>query len=187
MNSSAKNVEIVCKCKSARLDAGTALVEGTHRTAPSQRKPRPVRSERKFQKKASAHGGVNYLTRAFYSVYNRLGHGLAEVEYEREMAAELRGRGCAVASQRSARVRYGRQKRGRFRPELVVDERVVVEIKARSRILNSHWAQLLHYLRVTGVEVGLILNFGPRPEFKRLDVQTAGKTWSAPFPYVETR
>ncbi len=105
---------------------------------------------------------------AFYSVYNRLGHGLAEVVYEREMAAELRGRGCAVASQRSARVRYGRQKRGRFRPDLVVDERVVVEIKARSRILNSHWAQLLHYLRVTGVEVGLILNVGPRPEFKRL-------------------
>ncbi len=105
---------------------------------------------------------------AFFDAYNRLGPGLAEVVYERDLAAELRRRGCVVVSQRNVYVRYGRERRGRFRPDLVVDERVVVEIKARSRILNSHWAQLLHYLQLADAEVGLILNFGPRAEFKRL-------------------
>lgn len=65
-------------------------------------------------------------------------------------------------------MRYGQTKLGRFRADLLVEGRVLVEIKARSRILKSHWAQLLHYLAVTGKEVGLLLNFGPQPQFKRL-------------------
>ena len=65
-------------------------------------------------------------------------------------------------------MRYGLAKVKRFRADLLVEGKVLVEIKARSRILKGHWAQLLHYLSVTGNEVGLLLNFGPEPRFKRL-------------------
>ncbi len=65
-------------------------------------------------------------------------------------------------------MRYGQAKVGRFRADLLVEGRVLVEIKARSRILKGHWAQLLHYLAISEIEVGLLLNFGPQPRFKRL-------------------
>lgn len=123
---------------------------------------------RQLEQSLNCGESTSQILGAFFDAYNRLGPGLAEVVYEREMSAELLGRGCSVVRQRGAYVRYGRQKHVRFRPDLVVDGKVVVEIKARSRILQSHWAQLLHYLQITGIEVGLILNFGPRAEFKRL-------------------
>jgi GxxExxY protein len=65
-------------------------------------------------------------------------------------------------------MRYGSSRRVRFRADFIVDESVIVEIKARSRILKGHWAQLLHYMTMSDIEVGLVLNFGPRPVFKRL-------------------
>ncbi len=65
-------------------------------------------------------------------------------------------------------MRYGQAKLGRFRADLLVEGKVLVEIKARSRILKGHWAQLLHYLAISGIDVGLLLNFGPRTRFKRL-------------------
>lgn len=105
---------------------------------------------------------------AFFDVYNVLGPGLAESAYERAFAHELRSRGCAVAVQRSYSLRYGQTKLAPFRPDLLVEGKVLVEIKARSRLLKSHWAQLLHYLTVSGLEVGLVVNFGRRAEFKRI-------------------
>ena len=105
---------------------------------------------------------------AFYKVYNRLGPGLAERIYQRALVDELRRRGCDVSAQQGLSMRYGQTKLGRFRADLLVEGKVLVEIKARSRILKSHWAQLLHYLAVTGNEVELLLNFGPKPQFKRL-------------------
>ncbi len=107
---------------------------------------------------------------AVSKVYNRLGPGLAEKIYERALIDELRRRGCHVSSQQCLSMRYGRAKVGRFRADLLVEGKVLVETKARSRILKSHWAQLLHYLAVTGNEVGLLLTFGPQPRFKRLVV-----------------
>lgn len=105
---------------------------------------------------------------AFFKVYNGFGPGLAEKVYERALTLELRRRGCNVATQHALSMRYGQPKVGRFRADLVVEGKVLVEIKARSRILKGHWAQLLHYLAVSGIEVGLLLNFGPQPRFKRL-------------------
>ena len=55
-----------------------------------------------------------------------------------------------------------------FRPDLLVEGKVLVEIKARSRLLKSHWAQFIHYLRISGFEIGLVVNFGRRAEFKRI-------------------
>ena len=105
---------------------------------------------------------------AFFKVYNRLGPGLAERFYERALVDELRRRGCDVSSQHGLPMQYGQAKVGRFRADLLVEGKVLVEIKARSRILRGHWAQLLHYLAISGIEVGLLLNFGPQPRFKRL-------------------
>ncbi len=112
---------------------------------------------------------------AFFDVYNTLGSGLAERVYERALVQELRSRGCTVSIQRGHSIRYGQTRLARFRPDLLVEGRVLVEIKARSRLLKSHWAQLLHYLAVSGVEVGLVVNFGRCAEFKRLILsRTAG-------------
>ncbi len=105
---------------------------------------------------------------AFYRVYNRLGPGLAEKSYERALVDELHRRGCDVSAQHRLSMRYGQAKIGQFRADLLVEGKVLVEIKARSRILRGHWAQLLHYLAISGIEVGLLLNFGPQPRFKRL-------------------
>ncbi len=105
---------------------------------------------------------------AFFVVYNTLGPGLAEGVYERALAQELCSRGCTVSIQRGRSIRYGQTRLASFRPDLLVEGKVLVEIKARSRLLKSHWAQLLHYLRISGFEVGLVVNFGRRAEFKRL-------------------
>ena len=105
---------------------------------------------------------------AFYKVYNRLGPGLAEKFYQRALVDELRRRGYDVSVQSGLSMRYGQANVARFRADLLVEGKVLVEIKARSRILRGHWAQLLHYLAISGIEVGLLLNFGPQPRFKRL-------------------
>ena len=104
----------------------------------------------------------------FFDVYNTLGPGLAESAYERALVLELRSRGCTVSIQRGQSIRYGQTRLVGFRPDLLVEGNVLVEIKARSHLLKSHWAQLLHYLRLSGFEVGLVVNFGRRAEFKRL-------------------
>jgi len=105
---------------------------------------------------------------AFYYVYNELGPGLVERAYCRALHAELDQRGCDAIPERALEIRYGTEKRIRFRADFVVDGRVVVEIKARSCLPQGHWAQLINYLRVSQLQVGLLLNFGPRPEFKRI-------------------
>ena len=115
------------------------------------------------------HGEItDNILGAFFEVYNRLQPGLAETAYERLLATTLRSRGCEVLRQHTLTVRYGRAAGSRFRPDLLVDGKVLVEVKAAPRILRSHWAQLLGYLRASAIEVGLILNFGPRAEFRRL-------------------
>jgi GxxExxY protein len=104
---------------------------------------------------------------AFYEVYNGLGPGLAERVYSRALSQELGRRGCRVQPEHQFELRYGNARLARFRADMIVDGKVVVEVKARSRLLRGHWAQLLNYMRASAVEVGLLLNFGPRPQFKR--------------------
>lgn len=111
---------------------------------------------------------------AFFAVYSTLGPGLAEEVYERGPVQELHSRGYEVSPQRGLSMRYGQARLARFRPDLHGSKgRVLVEIGARSRLLKSHWAQLLHYLSTSGIEVGLPVNFGLRPEFKRLVLSRA--------------
>jgi GxxExxY protein len=108
------------------------------------------------------------LIGAFYEVYNTLGWGYLEKVYATAMAIELRHRGIRFRVESQMTVYYRQQIAGVFRVDMLVDERVVLEFKAQTRIVVADESQLLNYLRASGVEVGLVMNFGPKPERRRL-------------------
>jgi GxxExxY protein len=99
-------------------------------------------------------------------VYHRLGYGFLEKVYENALASELRHMGLKVEQQVKIDVFYEGEIVGEYFADLVVENIVIVELKASRSLLNEHEAQLLNYLRATPHEVGL-LNFGPKAEFRR--------------------
>jgi GxxExxY protein len=103
----------------------------------------------------------------FYRVYNTLGYGFLEKVYENALVIEFRKAGIHVLCQAPIRVFYESQIIGEYYADLLVDGKVIVEIKAVRKLLQEHEAQLLNYLKASDIEVGLLLNFGPRPEVKR--------------------
>ncbi len=105
---------------------------------------------------------------AFYDVYNELGHGFVESVYERALADALSARHLQVDQQTRISVWLHGRKIGYFRADLVVADAVILELKARPNLERQHEAQLLNLLRATRFEVGLLLNFGPQPQLKRL-------------------
>jgi GxxExxY protein len=107
------------------------------------------------------------ILRAFYKVYNTLGYGFLEKVFERALAHELAKQGHTVRNQSPIRVWYDEIPVGDYYADLVVDNRVIVEIKAGESLAPEHSAQLLNYLKATDIEVGLLLNFGPKPTFER--------------------
>jgi len=106
----------------------------------------------------------------FYDVYNRLRYGFLEKVYENALKYELEKRGFKVESQKKIEVFYDGQRVGEYYADLVVDDLVIIELKAAEELCVEHSYQLLNYLRATKFEVGLLLNFGKRP-------QTARKTF----------
>lgn len=104
---------------------------------------------------------------AFYDVYNKLGYGFLEKVYENALVIELRKRGLKVIQQGSIQVYYDGQVIGEYFADLLVEDKVIVELKAVGEIIKAHENQLVNYLKATNLEVGLILNFGPEPKFKR--------------------
>jgi GxxExxY protein len=107
------------------------------------------------------------ILKAFYAVYRELGFGFLEKVYENAMAIELRNLGLQVKQQVSIEVAYKDQVIGRYDADLVINDLVIVELKSAQTLTDAHQAQLLNYLKATRIEVGLLLNFGPRAEFKR--------------------
>jgi GxxExxY protein len=104
----------------------------------------------------------------FYDVYNELGYGFLESVYEESLVIALREDGLGVERQLAIPVWFRGREVGRFRGKVVVESSVLLQLKS-SRILESaHEAQLLHYLKSTEIEVGLLLDFGSRPQFRRL-------------------
>ncbi len=99
---------------------------------------------------------------AFYAVYNVLGYGFLERVYENALAIELRKLGLRVAQQSPIRVYYDGHVVGEYCADLVVEDTVLVELKAARELVEDFEAQLLNYLKATPYEVGLLLNFGPR-------------------------
>lgn len=105
---------------------------------------------------------------AFYKkVYHRLGYGFLEKVYENAMASELRRMGLKVEQQVQISVFYEGEVVGAYVADLLVEGLIIVELKAARHIVDEHEAQLLNYLRATPYEIGLLLNFGPKPEFRR--------------------
>jgi GxxExxY protein len=113
---------------------------------------------------------------AFYTVYNALGPGFLEAVYEKALAIELGEAGLHTVSQQPIAVRYRGHVVGEYFADLLVEHLVILELKAIQRLDAVHEAQLLHYLRATEIEVGLLLNFGPKPEFRRLVFENPRKS-----------
>lgn len=117
------------------------------------------------------------ILHAFYKiVYPQLGYGFLEKVYENAMAVALTSMGLKVEPQVEILVYFQNQVVGEYFADLVVNEAVIVELKAASRLSPEHEAQLLNYLRATPYEVGLLLNFGPKPDFKRKAYDNYRKT-----------
>lgn len=96
-----------------------------------------------------------------YDVYNTLGAGFLESVYEQSLLIELRAQGLDVQSQVSLDVYYRGQPVGCFSPGLIVNDSVIIELKAVEALAKIHEAQLVNYLTATGKQVGLLINFGP--------------------------
>ncbi|MGA9565901.1 MAG: GxxExxY protein [Candidatus Korobacteraceae bacterium] len=111
----------------------------------------------------------------FYDVYNELGHGFLESVYREAMIVALKQKGLAVDREKAVEIRFRGEVVGLFRTDLVVAERVIVELKCARTIDSNHEAQLLNYLKATPYGVGLLLNFGNRPHFRRMVLETARK------------
>ncbi|HEY2413253.1 MAG TPA: GxxExxY protein [Pirellulaceae bacterium] len=108
------------------------------------------------------------IIEVFFEVYNELGHGLLESVYENSMRLALIEAGLFVPPKKALDVWFRGVIVGTFEPDITVENFVILELKAGRAIDPAHEAQLLNYLRATEVEVGLLLNFGPKPEFKRM-------------------
>jgi GxxExxY protein len=114
------------------------------------------------------HGGVTDLViRVFYEVYNELGYGFIESVYCKAMATALRAQSIEFVTEAAVPVFFRGECVGDFRCDLIVARCVIVEVKAVSTLAQVHDAQLVNYLKATGLNVGLLLNFGPRAEFRR--------------------
>ena len=107
------------------------------------------------------------IIRIFYKVYNKLGYGFLEKVYENAMKMELEKEGISSVCQSPIKVFYEGAIVGEYCTDILVDNRVIVEIKATRHLVEENEAQLLNYLKATDIEVGLLFNFGVKPEVKR--------------------
>ena len=107
------------------------------------------------------------IIKLFYKVYNTLGYGFLEKVYENAMMFELSKAGISAIAQSPINVVYENNVIGDYYADILVDNKVIIEIKAAKSIAPEHEAQLLNYLKATDIELGLLLNFGPQPEIKR--------------------
>ena len=107
------------------------------------------------------------VIRIFYRVYNKLGYGFLEKVYENAMMIELKKAGFSAVSQYAIKVLYEGEVIGEYYADILVENKVIVEIKAARSLVKENEAQLLNYLKATDIEVGLLVNFGTKPEVKR--------------------
>jgi GxxExxY protein len=119
------------------------------------------------------------LITTYYALYNELGFGFLESVYQKAFCLMLRERGLSFQEQIPIRVVFHRAEMGEFLADILVESAVLVELKAVRALEQAHERQLLNYLRATDVEVGLLFNFGPRPQFRRLAFDNERKGRSA--------
>ena len=110
---------------------------------------------------------TDIILKSFYEVYNELGEGFLESVYESALNMVLTGYGLSVERQKDISVFFRGKEVGDFKADLIVNQKIILELKAVSAFNPAHEAQLINYLKATNIEVGLLLNFGKKPEFKR--------------------
>lgn len=104
---------------------------------------------------------------AFYEVYSKLGFGFLEKAYENSLVIQLNEAGLTTVQQYPIKVYYHDKVVGEYYADLIVEDKIIVELKAAEQIAKEHETQLINYLKATKYEVGLLLNFGKKPEVKR--------------------
>jgi len=107
------------------------------------------------------------IIKAFYTVYNTLGYGFLEKVYQKALLIELRKMGLYCQEEYPVRVYYDEELVGDYRADIIVDDCIIIENKAAEGLAEENEFQLINYLKATEIEVGLLLNFGKKPEFKR--------------------
>lgn len=104
---------------------------------------------------------------AYFDVYNKLGYGFLEKVYENALVYELKKRNIKAETQVPITVFYDNIEIGQYYADILVEDKIIVELKAAASLATDHEAQLLNYLKATEIEHGLLLNFGKKPEFKK--------------------
>ena len=107
------------------------------------------------------------IIKAAYKVHNVLGFGFLEKVYQNALIIELRKTGLNVLSERPIAVYYENEVVGEYVADIIVEGKVILELKAVKELIEIHEVQLVNYLKATGVEVGLLINFGPSVQVKR--------------------
>lgn len=107
------------------------------------------------------------IIKAFFKVYNTLGYGFLEKVYENALMIELKKDGLEAENQRKIKVFYDGFQVGDYFADIIVNDLVIIELKAAESLCEEHELQLINYLKATEIEVGLLLNFGKKPEFRR--------------------
>ena len=110
----------------------------------------------------------NKVIRAYYNVLDALGTGLLEKVYENAMCIELEEMGIPFEQQKTMTVTYKGRKIGDYVADIIVDNKIILELKAIPFLTAINTAQLINYLTITGCKVGYLLNFGEKTEFKRV-------------------
>ncbi len=108
------------------------------------------------------------IIKSFFQVYGELGYGFLESVYRTALALVIKEDGINCQQEVSVPVHFRGREIGKFRTDPIVEKSVVVELKAVRKLDGCHEAQLLNCLKATSIEVGLLLNFGPKPQIKRL-------------------
>ena len=107
------------------------------------------------------------IIKSFYNVYNTLGYGFLEKVYENAMLIELRKVGLKAQRQIPINVIYEEELVGYYFADIVVENNIIIELKAAESLREEHECQLINYLKATEIEIGLLFNFGKKPQFKR--------------------
>ena len=110
---------------------------------------------------------TDLIIKAYYNVFNKLGYGFLEKVYENAMMIELKKLGLNPVQQAPIKVVYDNIEIGKYFADILVNDLVIIELKAAEGLVEEHELQLINYLKATELEVGLLLNFGKTPQFKR--------------------
>lgn len=125
------------------------------------------------------------ILECYYQVYNTLGYGFLEKVYETALMRSLQKAGLRVVRQVPVGVWFEGEIVGEYFADLIVKDRVIIEVKAVEKLCEEHDAQLVNYLKATRIEVGLLLNYGKRPEFRRRVFSNVNKRTGNPPSFAE--